>query len=53
MENQLHWVKDKVLQEDDLPIIQSNAATNFSAIRNILLKILRWFGYTDITSSQI
>ncbi|NEP46675.1 MAG: ISAs1 family transposase [Okeania sp. SIO2H7] len=52
VENQLHWVKDVVLKEDNLPIHQNNAATNFSVIRNIILNILRWFGYTSITQAQ-
>jgi predicted transposase YbfD/YdcC len=41
IENQLHWVKDVVLEEDKSRIKSGNAAQNMSIIRSIVINILR------------
>ena len=50
IENRLHWVKDVVLDEDNSRMRQGNAPANFSIIRSLVLTILRYNGYSSITT---
>lgn len=52
IENQLHWVKDVVLNEDRSTIHLGNAPANLSVVRAITLNILRRNGHTSITQAQ-
>ena len=52
IENRLHWVKDVIFGEDAAPFSNSNAATNWSIIRNIALNIARMSGYDSLTKAE-
>ncbi|MBD2597039.1 ISAs1 family transposase [Nostoc spongiaeforme FACHB-130] len=52
IENQLHWVKDVVLNEDRSTIHLGNAPANLSVVRAIALNLLRRNGHTSITIAQ-
>jgi predicted transposase YbfD/YdcC len=41
IENQLHWTKDVIFEEDKSRIRSGNAPQNFSIIRNIVINIMR------------
>jgi predicted transposase YbfD/YdcC len=49
IENRLHWVKDVVLHEDDSPLCDGHAATNFAIVRTIALNLFRQHGFDSIT----
>ena len=51
IENQLHWVKDVILAEDDWPICQFRAATNISVLRTIALNLFRFLGFLSVTDA--
>jgi predicted transposase YbfD/YdcC len=51
IENQLHWVKDVILGEDNWPIRQFQAATNVSVLRTIALNLLRILGFLSVTDA--
>ena len=51
-ENRLHWVKDVIFGEDAAPFRNSNAATNWSIIRNIVINLARKGGYDSLTKAQ-
>ncbi len=51
IENRLHWVKDVVLQEDSSRMRQGNAPANLSIIRSLAIAILRYNGYSSITTA--
>lgn len=51
IENRLHWVKDVVLQEDSSKMRQGNAPANLSIIRSLAIAILRYNGYSSITTA--
>lgn len=52
IENQLHWVKDVIFREDNLPIHHFQAATNFSILQTIALNLFRILGFLSITEAQ-
>jgi predicted transposase YbfD/YdcC len=49
IENQLHWVKDVVFQEDISRIHCPNAQQNFSIIRTIIINLIRAHGVKSCT----
>jgi predicted transposase YbfD/YdcC len=49
IENRLHWVKDVVLKEDQAPLGDGHALTNFAIVRTIALNFLRQHGFDSIT----
>jgi predicted transposase YbfD/YdcC len=51
IENQLHWVKDVILGEDNWPIRQFQAATNVSVLRTMALNLLRILGFLSVTDA--
>ena len=51
IENRLHWVKDVVLEEDSSRIRLGNAPANLSIIRSLAIAILRYNGYSSITTA--
>lgn len=51
IENRLHWVKDVVLSEDSSRIRFGNAPANLSIIRSLVIAILRYKGYSSITTA--
>lgn len=51
IENRLHWVKDVVLKEDSSRIRLGNAPANLSIIRSLAIAILRYNGYSSITTA--
>ena len=52
IENQLHWIKDVVLGEDNSRIRSGMAPHNFSIIRSIVINLLRKKGYQSLTQAQ-
>ncbi len=52
IENRLHWVKDVIFGEDAAPFRNSNAATNWSIIRNIAINLARKGGYDSLTKAE-
>ena len=52
IENRLHWVKDVVLEEDSSRIRQGHAPANLSIIRSLAIAILRYNGYSSITTAM-
>ncbi|NER26028.1 MAG: ISAs1 family transposase [Symploca sp. SIO1B1] len=51
IENRLHWVKDVVLDEDRSRIRLGNAPANLSIIRSLVIAILRYHGYSSMTTA--
>ncbi len=49
IENCLHWVKDKVLQEDSAPVCDGHALTNFAIVRTIAVNLFRANGFASVT----
>ena len=52
IENQLHWVKDVIFQEDTSSIHQYQPACNISTLKNIAINLLRSLGFLSITEGQ-
>jgi predicted transposase YbfD/YdcC len=52
IENQLHWPKDVVFQEDLSPIHHKQAATNLSVLKTIGMNLFRFLGFESITQAQ-
>ena len=52
IENRLHWVKDVVLQEDDAPVCDGNAAVNFAIARTLCLNLFRMNGFDSVTQGM-
>lgn len=52
IENQLHWVKDVVLGEDDAPHSEHNAAVNWSIVRNFFINLARHLGYQSMAKAK-
>lgn len=52
IENQLHWVKDVVLEEDTNGIKNFQTATNISILKTIGMNLLRSLGFLSITEGQ-
>jgi predicted transposase YbfD/YdcC len=52
IENQLHWVKDVVFQEDNSLITQFQSMTNFSVLSTIAMNLYRFLGFLSITNGQ-
>jgi predicted transposase YbfD/YdcC len=51
IENRLHWVKDVVFEEDSSRMRLGNAPANLSIIRSLAIAILRYNGYSSITTA--
>jgi len=51
IENRLHWVKDVVFEEDRSRMRLGNAPANLSIIRSLAIAILRYHGYSSITTA--
>ena len=47
----MHWVKDVVLEEDSSRIRLGHAPANLSIIRSLAIAILRYSGYSSITTA--
>jgi predicted transposase YbfD/YdcC len=52
IENQLHWPKDVVLQEDSYPIHHKQAATNLSVLKTLGMNLFRFLGFESISQAQ-
>lgn len=52
IENRQAWVKDVVFGEDRSTISLSQAATNFSIVRSIVLNLFRKHGYSSLTQAR-
>ena len=48
IENQLHWVKDVILEEDSSPQKSGFSARNFSILKTWVLTLLRIHGFSGI-----
>ncbi len=49
IENQLHWVKDVVFNEDKAQIVDGYAAANFSILRSFAINLFRHNGFDSRT----
>lgn len=52
IENQCHWVKDVIFQEDKSLIRNFQAATNFSTLKTLVINLFRSLGFVSITEGQ-
>ncbi|WP_413166690.1 ISAs1 family transposase [Capilliphycus salinus ALCB114379] len=52
IENQLHWVKDVIFQEDGSQIHHFQARTNLSILQTIAMNLFRLLGFVSITEGQ-
>ena len=52
IENQLHWPKDVVFEEDSSLIHHKQAATNFSVLKTIGMNLFRFLGFESISQGQ-
>ncbi|MCG5061273.1 MAG: ISAs1 family transposase [Limnoraphis sp. WC205] len=52
IENQLHWVKDVIFQEDKSLVFQFQPAINFSVLSTIALNLLRILGFVSVTEGR-
>lgn len=52
IENQLHWVKDVVFNEDHAPQTGRNAAANWSVVRNFFITLARQLGFTSMATAK-
>lgn len=52
IENGIHWVRDKVFAEDQSPSRSDASAPVLAAFRNLVINILRIYGYDSITSAR-
>lgn len=52
IENQLHWVKDVIFQEDKSPVFQFQPAINFSVLSTMALNLFRILGFVSVTEGR-
>jgi predicted transposase YbfD/YdcC len=52
IENQLHWVKDVIFDEDTSPQRQIQPAVNFSILRTIAIDLFRVLGFISIKEGR-
>lgn len=52
IENQLHWVKDVIFQEDKWPRHHYRAVTNFSILERMALNLYRFLGFLSVKAGQ-
>ncbi len=52
IENQLHYVKDVVQNEDDNGIAHNDAATTISILKNFAINMLKIHGYKSMTKAK-
>ncbi len=52
IENQYHWVKDVIFNEDKSRIRNFQAATNFSTLKSLVINLFRSWGFVSITEGQ-
>ena len=52
IENNLHWVKDVVLGEDEAAQKAGNAPENLSILRSWVMSLFRLHGYDSITEAM-
>lgn len=51
IENCLHWVKDVVMKEDESPMCDGYALTNWAIVRTFALNLLRAHGFNSLTKA--
>jgi predicted transposase YbfD/YdcC len=49
VENQLHWVKDVVFEEDFAQMVDGYAPANFSILRSFVINLFRHNGFDSLT----
>ena len=52
IENQLHWVKDVIFQEDNSSLCHFQARTNLSIFQTIAINLFRLLGFSSIPEGQ-
>ena len=52
IENQLHWVKDVIFQEDTWPRHHARSVTNLSILTTIALNLYRFLGFLSVKAGQ-
>lgn len=52
IENQLHWVKDVIFQEDSWPRHHNKSVTNISILTTIALNLYRFLGFFSVKAGQ-
>jgi predicted transposase YbfD/YdcC len=52
IENQLHWVKDVIFNEDKAPQRGRNASANWSIIRNFFITLARKLGFSSMAVAK-
>ncbi|WP_071880708.1 ISAs1 family transposase [[Leptolyngbya] sp. PCC 7376] len=52
IENNLHWVKDVIFQEDQAQQTRGNAPQNFAIFRSWVISLLRLHGYHSMTEAM-
>ena len=52
IENQLHWVRDVSMGEDDSQVRTGSAPQVMAALRNVALNLLRWSGASNIAAAR-
>jgi hypothetical protein len=51
MENQVHWVRDATLREDDSKVRAGNRPRNLATLRNLTTGLIRQAGIKDIAAT--
>jgi predicted transposase YbfD/YdcC len=51
IENQVHWVRDATLREDDSKVRTQGRPRNLATLRNLLTGLCRQLGYSDIAAT--
>jgi predicted transposase YbfD/YdcC len=52
IENNLHWVKDAILGEDDYATRAGNAPLNAALLRSLMITLFRLVGYDSISRAR-
>lgn len=52
IENQVHWVKDVILKEDQMKVHEIEAASNFALLNTVVLNLFRSLGFFSITQGR-
>jgi len=52
IENQLHWVKDVIFQENKSPLHQFWSVTNFSILSTIAMNLFGILGFLSVTEGR-
>ena len=51
IENQSHWVRDVTFDEDRSQVRCGNIPQVMAALRNTVIGLMRWAGYTNIAAA--